>query len=107
MQEIKQTTKTINTLNDLAKLANYSLMDRLNSDPDAKENGIDHFPREVFSGHYVPVNPTPIEAPIYIAHSKNFFAELGISDSLATSEDFIRLFCGDTSQLPEPLRKVG
>jgi len=26
---------------------------------------------------------------------------------LATSEDFIRMFSGDTSQLPEPLRKIG
>ena len=26
---------------------------------------------------------------------------------MATSEDFIRMFSGDTSQLPEPLRKIG
>lgn len=107
MQETKQTYKTINRLDDLARLADYSLMDTLNSDPDAKANGIDHFPREVFSGHYVPVIPTPIESPLYITHSKKFFAELGFSDALATSEDFVRLFSGDTSQLPEPLRKIG
>ena len=107
MQKIKQTYKTIKTLNDLAQLANYSLMETLNSDPDSKKNGIDYLPRQVFSGHYVPVNPTPIEAPVYIAHSKNFFDELGFCDSLATSEDFIRMFCGDASQLPEPLRRIG
>ncbi|MBA3026690.1 MAG: hypothetical protein FP820_09850 [Sulfurimonas sp.] len=107
MQDIKQTTHTINSLNDLALLSNYSLMDTLNSDPNAKANGIDHSPRQVFSGHYVPVNPTPIEAPIYIAHSKSFFEELGISEALATSEDFMQMFCGDTSQLREPLRRVG
>jgi uncharacterized protein YdiU (UPF0061 family) len=107
MQEIKQTTQTINTLYDLAQLADYSLMDTLNCDPDAKANGRDHLPREVFSGHYVPVSPTPIEAPVYVAHSKHFFEELGISDSLAMSEDFIRLFSGDTSQLPKPLRRKG
>ena len=107
MQEIKQTTQTINTLNDLAQLADYSLLDTLNCDPNAKANGKNHLPRQVFSGHYVPVNPTPIEAPIYIAHSKTFFKELGISDALATSEDFMRMFCGDTSQLPSPLKKVG
>lgn len=107
MQNIKQTYQTINTLVDLAPLANYSLLDTLSADPDAKANGIDYDPREVFSGHYVPVNPTPIESPIYIAHSKTFFEELGISDSLATSEDFIRMFSGDTSQLPKPLRRIG
>ena len=107
MKEIEQSSERVETLNDLAKLANYSLMDTLNPDPQAKADGIDHFPREVFSGHYVPVNPTPIEAPVYIAHSKTFFEELGFSDSLAKSDDFIRMFSGDTSQLPEPLRKVG
>ena len=49
MQEIKQTSQTINTLDDLAHLADYSLMETLNSDPDAKVNGVDHYPREVFS----------------------------------------------------------
>ncbi|MDY0116817.1 MAG: protein adenylyltransferase SelO family protein [Sulfurimonadaceae bacterium] len=107
MQEIKHTYQTINCLEDLALLADYSFMDTLHSDPDATSDGIDHAPREVFSGHYVPVNPTPIESPMYITHSKNFFAELGLCDTLATSEDFIRLFSGDTSQLPEPLRKIG
>ena len=107
MPEIKQTTPTINTLNDLAQLASYSLIDTLNCNPNAKKDGADHSPRQVFSGHYVPVNPTPIKEPIYIAHSKSFFEELGISDSLATSEDFMRMFSGDASQLPSPLRKTG
>jgi len=107
MQKIKQTYQVIKTLHDLAKLASYSLMDKLNSDPDSKENAIDYLPRQVFSGHYVPVNPTPMETPIYITHSKNFFDELGFCNSLATSEDFIRMFSGDTSQLPDPLRKIG
>ena len=107
MQKIKQTYQVIKTLHDLARLASYSLIDKLNSDPDSKENAIDYLPRQVFSGHYVPVNPTPMETPIYITHSKNFFDELGFCNSLATSEDFIGMFSGDTSQLPEPLRKIG
>ena len=107
MQKIKQGYQAIKTLHDLAQLANYSLMDTLNSDPDSKANAIDYLPRQVFSGHYVPVNPTPIESPVYITHSKNFFDELSFCYSLATSEDFIRMFSGDTSQLPEPLRKIG
>ncbi len=98
---------TIATLADLAKLANYSLMDTLNCDPDAKANGVDHAPRQVFTGHYVPVNPTPIKDPEYVAHSKNFFRELGFADSMATSADFVRMFSGDISHVPEPMRKVG
>ncbi|NQZ31423.1 MAG: YdiU family protein [Oceanospirillaceae bacterium] len=103
----QKTSSTISTLDDLAKLANYSLMDRLNCDPEATENGDDHAPRQVFSGHYVPVNPTPIKDPEYVAHSTNFFSELGFADSMASSPDFVRMFCGDISQVPEPMRKVG
>ena len=98
---------TISTLDDLAKLADYSLMDTLNCDPHATQDGIDHRSRQVFSGHYVPVNPTPIKDPEYIAHSQSFFAELGFADSLAESEDFMRMFSGDISQVPAPMRKVG
>jgi uncharacterized protein YdiU (UPF0061 family) len=107
MQKIKRTHQTIKTLYDLGQLANYSLMDTLCPDPDSKINAIDYSPRQVFSGHYVPVLPTPIESPVYIAHSKNFFDELGFCHSMAVSEDFIKMFSGDTSRLPEPLRKIG
>jgi uncharacterized protein YdiU (UPF0061 family) len=103
----QKTAATVSTLGDLAKCANYSFVDTLNSDPQAKANGADHAPRQVFSGHYVPVKPTPISDPEYVAHSKNFFHELGFADSLAESADFIRLFSGDLSQVPKPMRKVG
>ena len=103
----EQTTPTVATLDDLAKLANYSLMDTLNCDPDATTNGVDHTPRQVFTGHYVPVNPTPIQDPEYVTHSKNFFHELGFSETMAQSADFVRMFSGDLTDVPEPLRKVG
>lgn len=103
----QKTAPTVLTLDDLAKLANYSLMDTLKCDPDAKVNGADYAPRQVFTGHYVPVNPTPINEPEYVAHSKNFFRELGFADSMAESADFVRMFTGDISHVPEPMRKVG
>ena len=103
----QKTSPTIATLDDLAELANYSLMDTLNCDPDAQANGVDHAPRHVFTGHYVPVNPTPIKDPEYVLHSKNFFRELGFADSMAQSTDFIRMFSGDLSHLPEPMHKAG
>ncbi|UPT78233.1 protein adenylyltransferase SelO family protein [Sulfurovum sp. XGS-02] len=107
MNSTNQTSAEVKTLDDLAALADYSLMDTLSADPKASADGVDHDPRQVFSGHFVPVNPTPIENPVYIAHSKNFFAELGFSDALATSEDFMRMFSGDTSQLPETMSRQG
>ncbi|MFL1484910.1 protein adenylyltransferase SelO [Marinobacter sp. LN3S78] len=103
----RETPTTVATLDDLATLADYSLMDTLNCDPEGKANGADHAPRQVFSGHYVPVNPTPIENPEYVAHGKNLFRELGFADSMAQSNDFVRMFSGDLSRVPEPLRNVG
>jgi len=102
-----ETSPAIATLDDLATLANYSLMATLNCDPDAKANGEDHAPRQVFTGHYVPVNPTPIKDPEYVAHSQNLFHELGFADSMAQSADFVRMFSGDLSQVPQPMRKFG
>jgi uncharacterized protein YdiU (UPF0061 family) len=102
-----KTSPSIATLDELAKLANYSFMDTLNCDPDAKADGVDHAPRQVFTGHYVPVKPTPIKDPEYVVHSKDFFQELGFADSMAESADFVRLFSGDISQAPKPMRKVG
>ncbi|MDA7746531.1 protein adenylyltransferase SelO family protein, partial [Psychromonas sp.] len=106
-QQPKTTSATISTFSELAKLADYSLMNTLNCDPDATQDGADYAPRQVFSGHYVPVKPTPIKDPEYIAHSQDFFAELGLADTLAQSADFMRMFSGDLSQVPEPMRKVG
>jgi uncharacterized protein YdiU (UPF0061 family) len=82
-------------------------MDTLNCDPDATEDGADYTPRQVFTGHYVPVKPTPIKDPEYVTHSKHFFSELGFADSMAESSDFVRMFSGDISEVPEPMRKVG
>ncbi|KPQ01590.1 protein adenylyltransferase SelO family protein [Marinobacter sp. HL-58] len=97
----------IATLDDLATLADYSFMDTLNGDPEGRADGADHAPRQVFSGHYVPVRPTPIENPEYVAHSQHLFGELGFADSLAQSHDFVRMFSGDLSRVPEPMLKVG
>lgn len=105
--ENKQNSKSIETLNDLAKLVDYSFMNTLNKDLQSTADGIDHNPRQVFSGHYVPVKPTPIKNPKYIAHSKNLFKELGFANSLAKSPDFVSMFSGDISNVPEPMSKVG
>lgn len=99
--------ETISNFDNFAKLVSYSFMDTLNADPNATANGADHFPRQVFSGHYVPVRPTPLEKPEYVAHSKNLFRELGFADSLAQSDDFMHVFSGNLANVPEPMRKVG
>ncbi|QNM89280.1 YdiU family protein [Aliarcobacter cryaerophilus] len=91
--------KNIETFGELINLSDYSFIENLNSDPDAKYNGDNKYPREVFSGHYVPVSPTAIKEPIYISHSIDFFKELGFSENLLKSDDFIKLFSGDMSNI--------
>jgi len=98
---------SIITLNDMAAVADYSFMDTLNGDPDAEASEANHTPRQVYSGHYVPVVPMPIENPEYIAHSKTLFRELGLAGALAQSAEFARMFSGDISNVPAPMRRVG
>ncbi|WP_417565984.1 protein adenylyltransferase SelO [Marinobacter sp.] len=103
----QETGFEVTSLEELAPMADYSLMNSLACDPDATPDGVDFRPRQVFSGHYVPVRPTPIETPEYVAHSEGLFRELGFADSLVQSADFIRMFSGDLSLAPEPMSKVG
>ena len=107
MKKTEQNIKPIKTIKDLSNLSNYSFMDTLNCNPDSKENGEDYFPREVLTGHYTLVKPTPMEDVQYIAHSKTLFKELGFDDALALSDEFIRMFSGDISKLPKPMRTIG
>jgi hypothetical protein len=53
--------KNIETFEEFINQANYSFLENLNCDPDAKYSGDNKSPREVFSGHYVPVSPTAIK----------------------------------------------
>ena len=97
----------ISTFPAFAEQADYSLLRSLRMDPDATEDGRDHRPRPVFSGHYVPVRPTAIPDPDYVAHSAELFAELGLDAALAHDPDFQKLFSGDISAATGPMRPWG
>ena len=97
----------ITTVDEFEKLADYSLMDSLNTDPDSTVDGDDHLARQVFSGHFVPVTPTPLKNPEYVTHSSTFFNELGLNNELVFNEKFCKLFSGDLSATREPMRQVG
>ena len=97
----------VTTFDEFVQLADYSLMDTLNADPDATEDGDDHRARQVFSGHFVPVTPTPLAEPDYVTHSSTFFKELRLSDELVLDEKFRQVFSGELSAAHEPMRKVG
>jgi uncharacterized protein YdiU (UPF0061 family) len=100
-------TPCVTTFDEFMRLADYSLMNTLNADPDATVDGDDHRARQVFSGHFVPVTPTLLAEPEYVTHSGTFFQELGLSDELAFNEQFRQVFSGDISAVREPMRPVG
>lgn len=106
-RQLPENSPIVATLDDLANLASYSFVDTLNCDPDADAGGANHAPRQVFTGHYVPVTPTAIKDPEYVTHSYDLFHELGFADELAQSDEFIRMFSGDISHVTAPLRNVG
>lgn len=99
--------QTITNFNQFTNLVDYSFINNLNVDPDAKKDGNDYQPRQVYSGHYVTVAPTPIKEPEYVSHSKTFFKELGFSDKLANDLNFQKIFSGELSESIAPIRKTG
>ena len=100
-------SSSTDTFAAFAEHVDYSLLSQLTPDPEATVNGHDHQVRQVRSGHYVPVTPTPLPAPQYVAHSNELFKELGLSDQLAEDDGFRRLFSGDISVSREPMRPYG
>ena len=106
-QPVVSPVESIATLQMLAEHSDNSLRRYLNPDPDATPDGRDHAAREVFQGHYVPVQPTPIADPEYVAHSSALFAELGLSETLVQDPKFQRFFSGDWSVAPASLGKAG
>ena len=101
------TSVPITTFRAFAERADYSLLDSLRADPQATVDGHDHQPRQVFSGHYVPVTPTPLPAPELVAFSPTLFDELGLSEALAADPQFRRLFSGDISVATGPMQPHG
>ena len=100
-------SSSTDTFAAFAEHVDYSLLSQLTPDPEATVNGHDHQVRQVRSGHYVPVTPTPLPAPQYVAHSNELFKELGLSDQLAEDDGFRRLFSGDISVSREPMLPYG
>ncbi len=97
----------IATMEALAQSVDYSFTNTLLPDPCATDTGVDHAPREVKRGHYVPVVPMPLPEPEYVAHSKQFFQELELSEEILEDVCFSSFFSGDLSCAPAPMRKAG
>ena len=100
--EQQLSTAGITSFQEFIEHADYSFKTNLRPDPASKDDGNDHRAREVCSGHFVLVNPTPLLDPIYITHSYNLFEELGLQDVVTKDQDFINMFSGDLASIESP-----
>ncbi len=92
----------ITSFQEFIRHADYSFKTNLRADPASRDDGNDHRAREVCSGHFVPVNPTPLPEPVYITHSYHLFEQLGLQDVLIKDRDFIKMFSGDCASINSP-----
>ena len=90
----------VDTLAGLAQNADHSWLQQLNMDPETDKFAPNRESRQVRSGHYVKVLPTPLPKPKYVIHSKAMAQTLGISEADVQSERFIKFFSGEQAQIP-------
>ncbi|KAH8092340.1 hypothetical protein JL720_5309 [Aureococcus anophagefferens] len=82
--------------------ADASWLRCLNEDPEAAAHAPNKRSREVKSGHYVRVAPTPLRAPGLAMHSPELAADLGLDAAAVAAAGFAEFFGGDHGALPFP-----
>jgi len=88
------------TLSWLATKEDCSWVKQLNADPDWEKHKPNRTSRQVLSGHYVPVEPTPLRDPYTVAYSPEMAASLGLSEEECKSDKFAAFFSGNMSVVP-------
>ena len=87
----------------LADRADHSWTRQLNPDPDTDANAPNRKSRQVKSGHYVRVDPTPLRKPECVIYSPDMLNRLGIDEAdvkAPNGERFARFFSGDKTAVP-------
>jgi uncharacterized protein YdiU (UPF0061 family) len=78
----------------LSQKQNNSFIASLNKDPETDKYKPNKTSRQVKSGHYVPVSPTPLPDPYLVIFSSDMGKQLGLDCDTCISNDFIKLFSG-------------
>lgn len=84
-------------LSSLNARCDHSWMRDLTADPETERHAPNKTSRQVKSGHYVRVLPSPLPDPQLVAFSPAMAAELGLSAEACGTAEFARLFSGDLS----------
>ena len=87
-------------VDELASKCDHSWLKQLTADPEQGAHAPNRTSRQVKSGHYVLVQPTPLPHPRLLMHSPHMAASLGLSEAGCHSEQFARLFSGDIAAAP-------
>ena len=95
------------TLLWLASQADNSYVAELSPDPESASRSPNKTSREVFSGHYVPVRPTPLPSPRLVIASLEMLRSLGLTQAEASTDRFVRFFSGDATAAPRAPEESG
>lgn len=83
-------------LQELATKQDLSWVSSLNRDPENDKHVPNKNSREVKSGHYVKVLPTPLSNPYMVIFSSEMANELGLTHADCRTNEFLSLMSGDT-----------
>ena len=88
-------------MDTFASRANHSWIEQLSPDTEQAKHSPNKRMREVFSGHYVLVKPTPLPDPEKVIHSDSMALEFELDEEAINSETFLNFFSGNTDILPQ------
>eukprot|EP00927_Polykrikos_kofoidii_P030855 TRINITY_DN26547_c0_g1_i2.p1 TRINITY_DN26547_c0_g1~~TRINITY_DN26547_c0_g1_i2.p1 ORF type:complete len:609 (+),score=111.53 TRINITY_DN26547_c0_g1_i2:88-1914(+) len=90
------------SLEEFQGRADHSWLRDLEEDPEREKNAPNKDSREVKSGHFVRVRPTPLPNPYLVAVSPAMCSELGLSvEACQTDPRFVKFFSGDANVLSQ------
>mmetsp|Transcript_44560 Transcript_44560/g.72670 ORF Transcript_44560/g.72670 Transcript_44560/m.72670 type:complete len:628 (+) Transcript_44560:259-2142(+) len=88
------------SLEQFGSRSDPSWTNQLQPDPETEKYAPNKSSRQVKSGHYVLVKPTPLPKPKLVIYSQAMAQELGLSEDACTSSEFAGFFTGDTEKIP-------
>jgi len=97
--ETMTSTAGLASLEKLGAQSEQSWVQQLVEDPETSASAPNRQPREVRSGHYVRVSPTPLPGPELIIHSIAVAKLLGIPEEEVRTDAFTAFFSGDSSRV--------
>jgi hypothetical protein len=87
-------------LDHFGERCNHSWVTQLVPDPGSEAAAPNKTSREVKSGHYVLVMPTPLPDASLVIHSAEMAASLGLSQADCASDKFVQLLSGHVDAIP-------